>query len=136
MFPESTNSFPPYHSKTKMKNMLVMGDDSSVSDGKNGYCPAVRQLQTDALRTDNQCTIHCKIFQNLPCTNAHGSFQSLGHAVFSNDMPLLQPTWDHCHTTEDEFDSWCSQSPTKHHEDSRQVLYLSQPPVDKQNYLT
>lgn len=83
-----------------------------------------------------ECTIHCKIFQNLPCTNAHGSFQSLGHAVFSNDMPLLQPTWDHCHTTEDEFDSWCSQSPTKHHEDSRQVLYLSQPPVDKQNYLT
>lgn len=54
MFPESANSFPLYHSKTEMKNMLVMGDDSSVSDGKNGYCPAVRQLQTDALRTDNQ----------------------------------------------------------------------------------
>ena len=58
MFPESANSFPPYHSKTEMKNMLVMGDDSSVSDGKNGYCPAVRQLQTNALRTDNQCRMY------------------------------------------------------------------------------
>lgn len=58
MFPESANSFPLYHSKTEMKNMLVMGDDSSVSDGKNGYCPAVRQLQTDALRTDNQCRMY------------------------------------------------------------------------------
>lgn len=42
MFFEFVNSFFFYYSKIEMKNMLVMGDDSFVFDGKNGYCLVVR----------------------------------------------------------------------------------------------